>query len=439
MRLMLRSIGFLVICLLAISAAAQTPDLTGNWHVTIMHFGRAEYARLTLKASEGRWTGEMFGDVFTVSLNGTITLSGAAVEVKCQGKDPKGKDCGLLTGRLSEGAISATGKLYDEESSWTAQRAVLQRSAARHEFVPKVYYNEFSGLIEPALTIKPGETVHTTTVDAGGVDADGKHVAAGGNPLSGPFYIEGAWPGDTLVIKLNRVRLTRDSAGIYSNSVVLSALDPYYARDQKKVEDFDSTWKLDRVNGIAVLTKPTDRLKDFQIKLAPMMGCIGVAPPGKQSFRSGRLGEFGGNMDYNQIREGTTLYLPVFQPGALLFVGDGHAAQGDGELTGNALETSMEVEFSVDLIEGQDLGQPRAENDDTMMVMGIDNSLEEALRSATTGMSQWLESTYKLNAAEIAMVLGSSMRYDIAEVVDPQVHVVAKLSKSVLQKIAQPR
>src|SRR6516225_6320460 len=424
----------LVICFFAAVARAQNPDLTGRWQVSITHYGQNDYGRVTLKADGARWTGEMFGDAFTV------TLDGSAIEVRCQERDQKGKHCGVLKGRLSEGVMSASGNLYDQESTWTARRApTIERSSARHEFVPKVYHNQFSGQIEPALRIKPGDTVHTTTVDAGGVDANGAHVAAGGNPLTGPFYVEGAWPGDTLVVRLNRVRLNRDTAGTDSDSVVLSALDPYYARDQKKVENFDSTWKLDRDKGIAVLTKPTDPLKNFQVKLAPMMGCIGVAPPGAQAFRSGRLGDFGGNMDYNQVREGTTLYFPIFQPGALLFVGDGHAAQGDGELTGNALETSMEVEFTVDISEGPGLDQPRAENDDYVMVMGIGNSLEHALRSATTGMSQWLATTYKLNAAEIAMVLGSSMRYDIAEVVDPQVHVVAKVAKSVLKQIEQPK
>lgn len=419
-----------IIFFVAMTARAQDADLSGRWQVSIVHHGRIEYGRLTLKADGGRWAGEIFGDTFPV------TLHGSEIEVRCREKAPGGKDCGVLTGRLTEGMMSASGKLYDEESTWKAQRApALERSASRHEFVPKTYHNEFSGRIEPALRIKPGELVHTTTVDAGGVDANGAHIAAGGNPLTGPFYVEGAWPGDTLVVRLKRVRLNRDTAGTYSDSVVLSALDPYYARDQKKVENFDSTWKLDRELGIAVLTKPTDRMKNFQVKLAPMLGCIGVAPAGAQAFRSGGLGEYGGNMDYNQIREGTTLYFPVFQPGALLFVGDGHAAQGDGELTGNALETSMEVEFAVDLIEGSEFDQPRAENDDYIMALGIDNSLEDALRSATTGMSKWLAATYKLSPAEVAMVLGSSMRYDIAEVVDPRVHVVAKVSKTVLKQI----
>ena len=168
-----------------------------------------------------------------------------------------------------------------------------------------------------------------------------------------------------------------------------------------------------------------------------MLGCVGVAPPNRQAFQSGNLGRYGGNMDYNQNREGATLYLPVNQPGALLFLGDGHAAQGDGELTGNALETSMDIEFTVDLIRGKSLGQPRSENDEYVMVSGIAGSLDDALKMATTGMSRWLEQEYKLSAGEIAMVLGSSMRYDIAEVVDPQVHVVAKLSKSVLAQIAK--
>ncbi len=434
MRRELRTACLLAVSFSCIAARAQNPDLSGKWQVTITHFGQNEYARLTLKANEGRWTGEMFGDTITIS------VKDSALDVHCHGKDEKGKDCGVLTGRLSGGVMSASGKVYGEESTWTARRApAFERSSTRHEFVPKVFHNQFSGQIEPALRIKPGDTVHTSTVDAGGVDASGAHRAAGGNPLTGPFYVEGAWPGDTLVVRLDRVRLNRDTAGIYSDSVVLSALDPYYARDQKKVENFDSTWNLDRAKGVAVLSKPTDRLKNFQVTLAPMLGCVGVAPPGKEAFHSGHLGNFGGNMDYNQIREGTTLYFPVFQPGALLFVGDGHAAQGDGEITGGALETSMEVEFTVDLTEDSGSEQPRAENGDYMMVMGIANSLEDALRGATTGMSRWLASAYKLNPAEVAMVLGSSMRYDIAEVVDPRVHVVAKLAKSVLKPIEQSK
>jgi acetamidase/formamidase len=138
-------------------------------------------------------------------------------------------------------------------------------------------------------------------------------------------------------------------------------------------------------------------------------------------------------MDYNEIREGVTLYLPVFQPGALLFLGDGHAAQGDGELTGDALETSTEYSFTVDVIRNHRLQGPRAENAEFRMASGIANSLPEALQQATTSLSQWLADDFQLNPNEVAIVLGSSIHYDIAEVVDPLVHVVAKVSKKALE------
>jgi len=127
--------------------------------------------------------------------------------------------------------------------------------------------------------------------------------------------------------------------------------------------------------------------------------------------------------------------LPVSQPGALLFMGDGHAAQGDGELTGNALETSMDIEFAVDVIPGKSVAMPRAEDDEYLMAMGIAGSLTEAFQIATTQMARWLEDSYKLNAGEVASVLATAMRYDIAEVVDPYVNVVAKVPKKMLAQI----
>jgi amidase len=201
---------------------------------------------------------------------------------------------------------------------------------------------------------------------------------------------------------------------------------------RKRVEDYDSDWQLDRAAGFASLQKPTEELKNYRVPLAPMLGCVGVAPPGGMQYRSGFLGSYGGNMDYNQLREGITVYLPVFVPGALLFVGDGHALQGAGELTGNALETSMDIEFTVDLQPGASPPAPRMENADYLMASGIAGSLDEAFRGATTSLVRWLEKKYGLNAAQVSSVLGTSMVYDVAEVVDPSVHVVAKVPKSVL-------
>jgi amidase len=252
--------------------------------------------------------------------------------------------------------------------------------------------------------------------------------------LTGPFFVEGALPGDTLVVKLNRVRTNRDWAAS-GQSVVGNALAPGYLMNLNRAKNFSSRWKLDREKGVAYLEKPTDPLKALTIPLQPMLGCVGVAPPGRDVIATRDSGVFGGNMDYNQIREGTTVYLPVFQDGALLFMGDGHAAQGDGELTGDALETSMEFEFTVDVIQEKSIGGPRAENADYLMAIGIGGSLEQALQRATTDMARWLESDLKLNSTESAMLLGFAIKYDVADLVGTQVSIVAKIPKSVVAQL----
>jgi amidase len=140
-------------------------------------------------------------------------------------------------------------------------------------------------------------------------------------------------------------------------------------------------------------------------------------------------------MDYAGIREGTTLYLPVFRRGALLFFGDGHAVEGDGELTGDALETSMDIEFSVELLRQRRIFAPRAEDDEFLMAIGISGDLTDALRQATTDLSRWLDTEYRLSAPELASVLGVSMRYDVADLVGSQVSIVAKMPKAALRRL----
>ena len=175
-----------------------------------------------------------------------------------------------------------------------------------------------------------------------------------------------------------------------------------------------------------MLAKPTDRLKNFKVKLQPMLSCVGVAPPANQSFRSGWLGSWGGNMDYNGIREGVTVYLPVYQEGALLFVGDGHALEGDGELNGDALETSMNVAFTVDLIRDKSTQWPRFENDEYLMASGIAGSLQDALQRATTELARWLERDYKLSPNESGIILGTSIRYESKQRVRHIPHLLRK-------------
>src|SRR6202012_3589172 len=186
----------------------------------------------------------------------------------------------------------------------------------------------------------------------------------------------------------DRVRTNRRTA-YQGNQVAGTALETGYLQTLPRDSGF-ATWKLDDASGTATLADPGDKLKNYVIKLQPMLGCIGVAPPREETLGSGHLGAFGGNMDFREMREGVTLYLPVFQPGALLYLGDGHALQGDGELPGQGLETSLDVQFTVDVIPDVSLGQPRVEDDHFVMVMGTGVTVDAAMKNATTGMSRWL-------------------------------------------------
>lgn len=407
------------------SATAIAADISGEWEFTAKMLDGTEYVRVTLKADGNKFS----GNLNELKLEGTIEgnkLTFAATR-------PNGDAFGTFEGSIHGDEISGTALWHKTEKvEWTAHRpAPVPATPRTLDFEPKEFHRVFSDAIPPVLHLFPGDTVRTWTVDAGGNDPKGVRRSGGGNPETGPFYIEGALPGDTLIVKLNKVRLNRNSA-VSGDRIVGSALNTGYIENTKYKDDFDSNWVIDSEKGVARLKNPSEHLKNYTVKLQPMMGCIAVAPPAHQAMRTGFLGSYGGNMDYNQMREGTTLYLPVYAPGALLFIGDGHAAQGDGELTGDALETSMQVEFTVNLIKGDAMAGPRAENDEYLMSLGIGNSLEDALRMATTRLTNWLQKDYKLEPNEAAIVLGTAMRYDIAEVVDPLVHIVAKIRKDAL-------
>jgi amidase len=410
---------------LLISAVAIAADISGDWEFTGTSLGDTIYARVTLKVDGNKLSGALN----ELKLAGTIDGD----KFNFEAKRPNGDDFGTFQGAIHGDQMSGTALFRKiEKVEWVAKRPATAPASPRTlDFEPKEFHRVFSDAIPPVLHVFAGDTVRTWTVDAGGFDQKGVRRSQGGNPETGPFYIEGAFPGDTLVVKLNKVRLNRDSAES-GDRTVGSALNTGYIEDTKYKDNFDSNWVIDSEKGVARLKNPSEHLKNYTVKLQPMMGCIAVAPPAHQAMRTGFLGSYGGNMDYNQMREGTTLYLPVYAPGALLFIGDGHAAQGDGELTGDALETSMQVEFTVNLIKGDAMGGPRAENDEYIMSLGIGNSLDDALRMATTRLTNWLQKDYKLEPNEAAIVLGTAMRYDIAEVVDPLVHIVAKIRKDAL-------
>jgi amidase len=348
---------------MCLPALAQSPS--GKWISNTKFFDQDRYNRLELAIEGEKLTGTFGRNSITGTFrNGSINLSskmgdGATLELH-----------GRLEGDRITGSGSATSGERKVELTWEARRIAPTAAPQTHTFDPMQFHHYFSETIEPALRINPGDTVKTWSVDAGGSDPKGVRRTSGGNPLTGPFYVEGAVPGDALVVRFHRIRLNRDTA-ISGDSIVGSALNPGYVAQRKRVEGYDSDWRIDREGGFAMLKKPTEKLKGYRVPLAPMLGCVGVAPGGGNQYRSGSLGNYGGNMDYNRLREGVTVYLPVNVPGALLFVGDGHALQGAGELTGDALETSMEIEFTVDVQPDAAPPGPRFENAEYLMASGI--------------------------------------------------------------------
>lgn len=303
--------------------------------------------------------------------------------------------------------------------------------AETHRFEPTQFHNTFSFAHPPVLHVKPGDRVITKTIDARGFDSQNNKVGERSNPETGPFYIEGAEPGDVLVVRFEKIEPNRATA--FSASVLAPyAADPDFLRFEGEREQTTETWNIDKQKGVGRPANSAIRPRTIAIPLRPMLGCVGVAPPNKEAIATSTPDRFGGNMDYNGMNAGVTVMLPVFEPGALLFIGDGHARQGDGEVVGSGMEISMDVEFSVDLIKQKKIGWPRLENAEYLMVAGSARPLLQALQHATTELQRWLMSDYGFDERGSSLLLGQALEYDIANVVDPHFTVVAKIRKDLL-------
>ena len=306
-------------------------------------------------------------------------------------------------------------------------------SADTHQFIPTVFYTTYSFAHPPAQRIKPGDRVVTKTIDAGGVDWNGKTVSSGPNPQTGPFFVEGAEPGDMIVVTIEKLETNRASANSGSllapYTVDPGAIAARVDREPKRV-----TWTIDKARGVARLDQVEMQPGGIELPLKPMLGCIGVAPARKEAISTAAPGAFGGNMDYASMGAGVRLMLPVNEPGALLFLGDGHARMGEGEVVGSGLETSMDVEFSVALVKKKAIGWPRMESDTHVMVLGSARPLIEAFQHATTELQKWLMADYGLTERGAQILMGQAAEYEIANVVDPNFTVVAKIRKSMLPR-----
>jgi amidase len=427
----------LVACLgMAGLAVGQTPEsVTGKWQMTAVFYGTPTYGSLQLEQAGEELTGNFHGN----KVEGTVGGGKLHFVAKDSEGDSDEVNATVANGEMKGEIVSTntTNPAHADRIPFTAtMMKPIVRGNETHEFMPTVFYRSWSPMNKPVLTVKPGDTIHTTTVDAGGTDENGVRRVMGGNPETGPFYIEGAEPGDTLVVHIVRLKLNRDWA-MSDDDVVSRATNTELA---VRFKDAGKTvrWKLDRVNGTASVDQPGEHMKEFSIPVKPMLGCVATAVgPPQAPPPTGDEGWYGGNMDFNGVGEGATVYLPVSNPGALLYFGDAHALQGDGELNGNALETSMDVTVQVDVLPGKRVPGPRVENADSIIAMGLGGTLEDALQGATANMANWLQDDYKLTAPEQAEFLGVASEFHISEVADRNAGVVLKIKKKDLEKLTK--
>jgi amidase len=419
-------------------ATAQQSNLTGRWNTSVDTFGTPTTWNLTLDQKDNLLTGELGGD----------KLEGSYKDGKLQfhAKDPQGGYEDVMATVSGDRIIGTLVWAQNESVShptthtFTATRATATARptgpAKTHEFTPTVFRRQFSSAYEPVLTVNSGDTIHTWTVDAAGYDPTGTPRSLGGNPQTGPFYVTDAMPGDVLAIHIRRLKLNRDWA-ISTNGIVDRANPPGIA---SRVKDTGTVrWHLDLEKGLASPEKPGPHMAHYSVPVKPMLGCIGVATdPSGPAPRTGDSGNFGGNMDFNEVTEGATLYLPVRVPGALLYFGDGHAVQGDGETTGDALETSMDVTVTVEVVHNVPVRGPFLETPTHLMAIGLDGSIDAAFQDATERMENYLARVYKLTPTEFAMVLGTAAEYKVSEAADRNAGVVLKMAKSKLDTLTKP-
>jgi acetamidase/formamidase len=298
-----------------------------------------------------------------------------------------------------------------------------------HTFTPTHYFNVLA-TVPPVLTIAPGDTVQTTAVDAHGFDAARRQVTPPGNPMTGPFFIEGAEPGDTLVVHLDAITPNR-TYGWGSTMLAPNVVDPEFVRElpwPPMGERRRSHWHVDVAAGTATLVEP-EVAGGLVLPLAPMLGCFGVAPADGEAITTATSGPQGGNMDYRGFCAGVTVYFPVFVPGALFFLGDGHAVQGAGEIAGTGVEVSCDLQFTVDLQKRRRLNWPRGETPTHIFTAGNARPLDQALQHATTEMARWLQEEYGLTPIHAQTLLGQVVDYEIGNVFDPAYTMICKLEK----------
>lgn len=311
--------------------------------------------------------------------------------------------------------------------SLAASPALMQDTV---RFTPTIQQPTFAKR-EPVLRIRPGTVLISRT-------HFGPYYTPEGGAFPGevgPFWIEGATPNDMLKIEVIRVhpnhryaasQIYPDFGGLGTESRVRFL--------NEKLEPKRYLWEIDTVRNVATTPMPDSRVGRMELDLQPMLGRLAVAPRGDEAFAGLWPGDFGGNMDAPEVKPGTTVYLPVFHEGAYFYFGDGHARQGQGEVNGTGLETSMDVVLKIDLIKGKAIEWPRLEDAEHIMVAGSARPLIDAFRLAHVELIEWLEEEYGFSKMDAYTLLGQAGESTVANIVDPNYTVVAKIRKRYIRR-----
>lgn len=306
------------------------------------------------------------------------------------------------------------------------------------EVKPNGFNYLFSPNHAPVVHVDQGDDVFIWTVDASENRIKTKENLPGNtlatvhflNPQTGPIYVNGAEAGDTLAVTIKDINLNRDYAyssfaehfGAMSN-VPLTGLQPPMK---------EHTWIWERVDDNGDYWYEPEL--DIAIPKRPFLGTFAVAPDG-ETISSMTPGPFGGNMDCPDVTMGNTIYLPCYNDGALFYTGDGHAAQGDGELCGFALETTTITHLVFNVIKGKKITNPRIENDNKIMCVGSARPMEDACRMAYFELINWISEDYGFSKDEAYQICAQVGRCYVANVVDTLWSMCASVDKKFLKRI----
>ena len=305
------------------------------------------------------------------------------------------------------------------------------------EVVPEDYSYVFNPYREPVARVRPGQRVVIHTEDAfesrikTSEDLPSRALATAKflNPQTGPIYVEGAEPGDTLAVQMENIEPNRDYA--------VSCYVPYFGgltstlltrTLQEALPEKVYVWNLHEDDGGRYLLN-----EDIGVRLPwePFVGTIAVAPD-LEAISALSPGPFGGNMDVPDVRPGNKVYLPVWNEGALFYTGDCHARQGQGELCGVALEITSRVTVSFEIIKGGSIEWPRIESEDRLMVVGSARPMEDAARIAYTELIGWLEDEHGFSRLDAYQLLTQAGELYVGNMVDTTYSLVASIDKQYL-------